>query len=380
MRRKILIVSSEFPPGPGGIGHHAYSLAKELLNIDEVQLKVLCNADYVDAEKIQGFDRDAKFQIVRFKRIGKLTQIVRLIQYLSVCRQMKPEIIIYTGLFSLWLMNLPVLGQRVKKVAIMHGHEPIFGSRFNQWLTIYSFKKAHSFIAVSRFSMSTLLSKYKLDKHQHVEIIPNGIDPDYLRSWQNLIRENDIALKLKTGFPRLLTIGHTSPRKGQHNVINALPEIKKNHPEVIYYIVGRDVRNGELLALAKKLGVLDHIQFIPPTVEHFQLLKFYQQADIFMLLSENQPNGDVEGFGIVALESNYFGVPVIGSKGCGVEDAVQEGFSGYLVENKDVHEISNRVNDILSNSDLFATNAKEFAKRYQWDHIIKQYELLLCVE
>lgn len=380
MRGKILIVSSEFPPGPGGIGHHAYSLAKELFKIKKVQLKVLCNADYVDTEKVQWFDRDAKFQIVRFKRIGKLTQIVRLIQYLNVCRQTKPEVIIYTGLFSLWLMNLPVLGQRVKKVAIIHGHEPIFGSRFNQWLTRSSFKKADSFIAVSRFSKSTLLNKYQLTNYQKVIIIPNGIYPDYLRSWYDLISENDITLNLKKGFPRLLTIGHTSPRKGQHNVINALPEIIKNHPEVIYYIVGRDVRNGDLLELAKKLGVLDHIQFIPPTVEHFQLLKFYQQADIFMLLSENQPNGDVEGFGIVALESNYFGVPVIGSKGCGVEDAVQEGFSGYLVENKDVYEISNRVNDILSNSDLFARNAKEFAKRYQWDHIIKQYELILCVE
>ncbi len=380
MRRKILIVSSEFPPGPGGIGHHAYSLAKELFKIDEVQLTVLCNADYVVKEKVQGFDRDAEFEIFRFKRIGKLTQIVRLIQYLKVCRQTKPEVIIYTGLFSLWLMNLPVLGQRVKKVAIIHGHEPIFGSRFNQWLTNSSFKKAHSFIAVSRFSKFTLLSKYKINKHQHIEVIPNGIDPYYLLSWQDLIRNNDITLNLKTGFPRLLTIGHTSPRKGQHNVINALPEIIKNYPDVIYYIVGRDVRNGELLALAKKLGVLDNIQFIKPTVEHFQLLKFYQKADIFMLLSENQPNGDVEGFGIVALESNYFGVPVIGSKGCGVEDAVRDGFSGYLVENKDVHEISNRVNDILCNSDLFSRNAKEFAKRYQWDHIIKEYELILCAE
>ena len=185
MRRKILIVSSEFPPGPGGIGHHAYSLAKELFKIKKVQLKVLCNADYVDTEKAHGFDRDAEFEIVRFKRKGKLTQIVRLIQYLNVCRQTKPEVIIYTGLFSLWLMNLPVLGQRVKKVAIIHGHEPIFGSRFNQWLTISSFKKAHSFVAVSRFSKSTQLSKYKIDKHQHVEIIPNGIDPVYLSSWQD---------------------------------------------------------------------------------------------------------------------------------------------------------------------------------------------------
>jgi phosphatidylinositol alpha-1,6-mannosyltransferase len=378
--KRILLVASEFPPGPGGIGHHAYSLAKELIKIKEVQLKVLCNGDYVDSEKIQEFDKDSEFEIVRFKRIGKLTQVVRLIQFLWVCRHTKPEVIVYTGQFSLWLMNLPVLSQGVKKVVIIHGHEPIFGSRLKQWITISSFKKAHSFIAVSRFSKLTLLSKYRLAKYQQVEIIPNGIDPDYLRSWHELIHEKDILLNLKTGFPRLLTIGHTSPRKGQHNVINSLPEIKKNHPEVIYYIVGRDVRNGELLALAKKLGVLDNIQFIPPTEEHFQLLNFYQQADIFMLLSENQPNGDIEGFGIVALEANYFGIPVIGSKGCGVEDAVQDGFSGYLVENKDVQEISNRVNDILSNSDLFSRNTKEFAKRYQWDEIIKEYELILCAE
>jgi phosphatidylinositol alpha-1,6-mannosyltransferase len=377
---KILLVSSEFPPGPGGIGHHAFSLCKELQKKENIGLTILCNADYVIKENIQHFDKTSNLDIIRFKRAGKFTQIVKLIQFFYIVNKVKPETIIFTGLFSLWTMNILVFGERIKKIAIIHGHEPIFGSKLSQWLTYQSFKKANHFVTVSRFSKTILEKKYLLNPNQSISIIPNGIDVDYLSSW-NLALSNSLDMEaLKVGFPRLLTIGHTSPRKGQHNVINALQEIKKIYPKVIYYVVGRDVNNKGLIEKAKMLGVIDNIQFIPPTLAHFQLLHFYNNADIFMLLSENQPNGDVEGFGIVALEANFFGVPVIGSKGCGVEDAVEDGFSGFLVNVQNCEEISVKVRNIIQGYDCFSTNAKEFANRHNWSSLVKKYESILCAE
>ena len=378
--KKILLISSEFPPGPGGIGFHAYSLSREFQKNDDFILSILCNADYILAEKVKIFDKTSGLNIIRFKRFGKFTQIIRVIQFLTVIQRTKPDTIIFSGLFSLWLMNLVFTRKKNKIIAIIHGHEPIFGNFIKQRLTLTSLKKADHFVAVSRFSKLTLENKYQLALKQSISIIPNGIDPEYLDSWLDSFNESKNIVSLKTGFPKLLTIGHTSPRKGQHNVINALVEVKRNFPNVIYYIVGRDVNNAGLIETAKTLGVSENIQFIPPTLEHFELLHFYQSADIFMLLSENQPNGDVEGFGIVALEANYFGVPVIGSMGCGVEDAVSDGYSGFLVDAHNGDEISDSVNNIIQNYDQFSLNAKEFAKQHKWSNIVKQFESIICAE
>jgi phosphatidylinositol alpha-1,6-mannosyltransferase len=372
------MVSSEFPPGPGGIGHHAFSLAKALNH--KFEIIVLCNADYIDLSKTRQFDENCGFRVIRFKRFGRFTQLNRILQFVVLSWKEKPDSIIYTGLFSLWLMNFGVSNLRVKKIAIVHGHEPIFGNTFTKRLTRFSFKRANFFIPVSKFSKSNLDNNYKLKPDQLIKIIPNGLDLEYLSIWSDIAATSKDVDQVLKGFPRLLTVGHTSPRKGQHNVISALPNIKEAFPNVVYYLVGRDVNNKGLYELAEELGVSTNVQFLPPVFEHTALHKYYVNTDIFMLLSENQPNGDVEGFGIVALEANYFGLPVIGAKGCGVEDAVSDGFSGFLVDSKNPKEIVDKLQLILENGDKFSENAKNFALDFGWDEIVKQYEEILCAE
>jgi phosphatidylinositol alpha-1,6-mannosyltransferase len=153
--------------------------------------------------------------------------------------------------------------------------------------------------------------------------------------------------------------------------------MKKRFPSVRYYCVGRDVRNEYLKQQAKKLGVSNQVVFIPPCKIRAELGQWYSQADIFMLLSENQPNGDLEGFGIVALEANYFGVPVIGAKGCGVEDAVQDGVSGILVDPSNPNEIVQAVSTIMADWQGFSSRARIHALKFDWNKVKVQYMELL---
>lgn len=369
-------MSSEFPPGPGGIGHHAFSLAKALNS--NYEISILCNGDYAELSEIREFDENCGFPIYRFKRFGNFTQLYRIVKFIEIFWRKKPDHIIYTGLFNLWLMNILFFNSKPKKTAIIHGHEPIFGNLLTKKVTKFSFKRADVFIPVSNFSKTNLEKSYKLKLKQEIKIIPNGLDLVYLSSWSDVAAHSkEIVHKLR-GFPRLLTVGHTSPRKGQHNVINALPYIKKTFPNVMYYILGRDVNNKGLCQLAEDLGVSANVQFFSPVSEHSALREFYMNTDVFMLLSDNQPNGDVEGFGIVALEANYFGLPVIGAKGCGVEDAVRDSYSGYLVDSKNPKEIVNSILLIMKNRDKFIENSKKFALEFSWEEIIKQYEEILC--
>jgi phosphatidylinositol alpha-1,6-mannosyltransferase len=221
-------------------------------------------------------------------------------------------------------------------------------------------------VAVSAFTAS-LLPEW-IRKKRVIDIIPNGIDFNLLN---NLSSRLEVELK---GWPRLITIGHLSPRKGQHRVIRALPELLKKYPDIQYHMVGRPINQVHLQQLADKLGVSDHVSFHGVVAAHADLASWYRAADIFMLLSENQPNGDVEGFGIVALEANVFGVPVIGAKYCGVEDAVEVAKSGFLVDGDDPVEISTAVEACIASMEELKKGSVEWAKKHDWDQIVLNYK------
>lgn len=382
MKKRILLVASEFPPGPGGIGYHAFCLAKELSNISSVL--ILCNGDYANQTELNSFDASQKFEIIRYKRVGLFTPLHRVFMLSRMILKSKPNSIIYTGLFSIWLVNIGKIFSDIdtKHFSIIHGHEPIFGGDLQKKLTSYSLQKFDFHIPVSRFSKDNLLTVLKrIDNKPNFRIIPNGIDLIELSNWCTKSESNRKNLiPMLNGYPKLLTVGHTSPRKGQHNVIKALPEILKTFPNCFYYILGRDVDNRGLHQLSRELGVSERVKFIQPIKEHFDLSYYYENADIFMLLSENQGNGDVEGFGIVALEANYFGCPVIGAKGCGVEDAVSIGKSGYIVSCNDVFEISSAISEIVKMGESLKKTSKSHAKTFDWSILGQQFTKLLCAE
>jgi phosphatidylinositol alpha-1,6-mannosyltransferase len=149
------------------------------------------------------------------------------------------------------------------------------------------------------------------------------------------------------------------------------------YPDIQYHIVGRPVTQEKLEKLADELGVKEHIQFHGRIQNHRDLSLYYSSADIFMLLSENQSDGDVEGYGIVALEANEHGLPVIGAKFCGVEDAVDNDKSGYLVDGNNVDEICKAVVRCIEEKDRLAAESKRWAEKHQWKEIVKEYEALI---
>lgn len=74
LHKKIIIISTEFPPGPGGIGSHAYSLTEALSN-KGWEMDVFTCGDYSSKQTIVDFDRKQSFKIHRFRRKGWLTYI-----------------------------------------------------------------------------------------------------------------------------------------------------------------------------------------------------------------------------------------------------------------------------------------------------------------
>jgi phosphatidylinositol alpha-1,6-mannosyltransferase len=95
------------------------------------------------------------------------------------------------------------------------------------------------------------------------------------------------------------------------------------------------------------------------------------------MLSTETVTGDVEGFGIAILEANAMGIPAIGAKGCGIEDAINPGKSGLLIAVDDTVAFIDGITEILQHRTAFKKEASEWAKRHDWSHVIKHYITLL---
>ncbi len=365
--KKILLISSEFPPGPGGIGYHAYSLCVSLVE-NGFKIVVMSPADFVSKNEVEAFDKIQKFEIIRYPRIGWQTYFRRFKMTYDYLKNNHIDRVILTGKFSLWQGWLfKWVFKNQKTIAILHGSEVNLKNRFLRKFTHYSINAADTLVSVSNFTKDILPNWIKSKREIHV--IPNGI---FLG--EKIQVQSEFQL---TGFPKLITVGHVSPRKGQHRVIKALPALIQLFPDIQYHIVGRPVTQAKLEKLADELGVKEHIQFHGRILNHSDLPLYYSSADIFMLLSENQSDGDVEGYGIVALEANEHGLPVIGAKFCGVEDAVDNDKSGYLVDGNNVNEICKAVVKCIEEKDRLAAGSKRWAEKHQWKEIVKEYEALI---
>lgn len=358
-KKHIVLLTSEFPPLPGGIGNHAYNLAESL---QQSGYKVSVVADQRDSpENETKFDSELQSKVYRvaLKRSRYLMYLKRI--WLCFKLSKSADYLICSGKFPLWIGAIlkPIIS--AKTIAVIHGTEVNFINPKLRKSINSSLNRFDKVIAVSNYTKS-LVEDLKL---KNITVIPNGFSVSSLKD------ESTDSLKL-VGHPKLLTVGNVTERKGQANVIKHLPALKKKYPDLHYHCVGFKTEVDACIHLAKSLDVFKYVKF-HGHVTHQQLKSFYENADICVMLSETTQTGDVEGFGIALIEANHFGLPTIGAKGCGIEDAVSNGKSGLLVDAQDSKEFVNAVTMILDDKPTYEKGAKSWSELHQWQHIIKRY-------
>ncbi len=354
---KILILATEFPPQPGGIGNHALNLASQL-QANGFQVQLVCDTRSVDGNEESIFDKCLSFQVVRIprKKAIFLSYLNRINTAFSLSRN--ADIIIASGKFSLWLGAFLSLFFKRKFMAVIHGSEVRLPNKVLRKITDLSLKHFDNIIAVSNYTKS-LVSHLKL---KNIEVVPNGFE----------MGEKAQTQISKAPVPVLITVGNLTRRKGQHNVISALPILLKQYPDLKYHMVGIPTEMETLKNLALHLGVEDAVVF-HGKVSDAEKAILLMNADIFVMLSETTKTGDAEGFGIAILEANSLAIPAIGAKGCGIEDAINEGVSGKLINNNDPKQFLVVLEEILSNYETYSQGAKQWSKNFTWGKVIKMY-------
>lgn len=359
MNKKVLIVTSEFPPQPGGIGNHAYYLARYLCKSGFL-VSVIADQRAKDNSEENHFDSKLPFTVIRIKltqwRLPMyLMRIVRTFRHIWLS-----DFVIATGKFSLWNVAFCTRFLRRSNMAIIHGSEVNFKSVAPRIAINMALKKFNTIVAVSSFTKD-LVSHLNRD----IQVIPNGIEN---KKWQ-LTKNVNTSLG---GTPNLITVGRVSDRKGQLQVIEHLPNLIKTFPKLHYHCVGIPSQAEAFLKVAKSLGVDSYITF-HGAINNSDLKELLCLADIFIMLSKETQNGDVEGFGIAILEANAIGIPAIGSKNCGIVDAIDDGNTGCLVDYNNTNDLINAFNTILTSKTTFKNNAIKWARAHDWSIIIERY-------
>ncbi len=362
--KKILILTSEFPPQPGGIGNHAYHLAFQLQQ-KGYQITVIADIRSKDGNEERVFDAALPFKVYRATRrkIILFTYLRRIWIYKKLAG--KQSIIIASGKFPLWLVGLDPFLSKEKKYVVIHGSE-VNLQGFYKKLTDIALQGFNQIVAVSNFTKS-LVHNLKL---KNIHVIPNGFMKPYIKP------EKAIKKSQRNSFPILITVGNVTERKGQLNVIKALPQLLKSYPDVQYHIVGIPTEQPVFEKSASELKVLNCITF-HGNVSEEKKQQLLHESDIFVMLSNSTATGDVEGFGIAILEANALGLPAIGSMHSGISDAIKEGESGRLVPSKDMDAFVKAIKEIWVDYDRYQVQAVAWSKQFNWSIIIKKYMAIL---
>jgi phosphatidylinositol alpha-1,6-mannosyltransferase len=132
--------------------------------------------------------------------------------------------------------------------------------------------------------------------------------------------------------PFVLSVGALKERKGYHVSIPAFALAQQRFPDLRYVIAGGVEDRpyvAHLRALARELGVEQKIIFAG-RVSDDDLVRLYHRCVAFWQLP-TVSEGQFEGFGLMYLEANACGKPVIGTLGCGAEEPIIDGYNGFLV-------------------------------------------------
>jgi phosphatidyl-myo-inositol dimannoside synthase len=376
---RILLISSEFPPGPGGIGNHAHQLALGLYRLGW-EITVVSPQDYATGEAIDEFNSNQPFKIHRMRsgqgRVRAAFQ--RLRAAYRIARAHQPDLLLGTGLSGVWVAAFLGMLQRLPAVAVAHGSEFAKDPGLSRVINRWAFERMAAVVAVSRFTRG--LVEQAGIRPRRTEVIPNAADQSRFFLLPDAQRQLFQTKAEFNGGPLLLTVGHVSNRKGQAVVIRAMPHIVRKLPNAHYAMIGLPTLKPELTKLAERLGVSGRVHFLG-SLPNDDIVRWLNCCDVFLMTSRVTADGDCEGFGIAVVEAALCGKPAVVSNSSGLVEAILNGITGLAVPEGDENATAEAVVSLMSDpARLLAMGnaAREHASKTQsWSTCARLYDSVL---
>ena len=257
---------------------------------------------------------------------------------------------------------------KVKNLNLAQGDSPEPGSRVRGEMEVV--ESAQGLIANTDSEAASLVSLYSACPDL-VHVVTPGVDLYTFTPGQGRAHARGL-LQIPTDAHVITFVGRIQPHKGPDLLIRATAEMLAHSPhlrsKLIVFVIGGVSGAGtaeveKLKEMVKWLGINDVVRFLPP-ISRKDLPDWYRAADLVCVPSYS------ESFGLVALESQACGTPVVATAVGGLRTAVADGISGVLVDGHDPRAWSSVLARLLAEPQrrvLLSMGALEHATHFGWD-------------
>jgi phosphatidylinositol alpha-1,6-mannosyltransferase len=373
---RTLVITNDFPPRPGGIQTFGYEIVRRF---DPESVTVLTS----NWEGAAEFDTAQDFKIVR----ANTQTLVPSKSTLSMAREIVVAENITRVLFGaaapLGLLASPLRKLGVTNIVGMtQGHETGWAMTPGTRQALRKIGNNTDYLTyISEYTHKKIAKALSPDAAARMRRIVPGVNATEF-SPGNLSSGNQLRTELGwTDRPVIVCVSRLMARKGQDELIRALPKIHQTAPNASLIIVGDGPYRKDLERLVKKLR-LENFVHLTGKVSQTELSKWYAAGDIFAMPCRTRMGGwDVEGLGIVFLEGSATGLPVIVGDSGGAVDAVIDGETGYLVDGTNTAEIADRIAYLFANPDVAKKMGEAgrnwVTQEWTWDQNFKKLDGLL---
>ena len=363
---RVLVVTNDFPPRPGGIQSFVHGLVSRLPPDDVVVLTSRWRG-------WEEWDAEQPYEVVRADTSVLLPTPAIRRQAVDLLRSRECTSVWFGAAAPLGLLA-PALraagAQRV--VATTHGHEVGWsllpasrrllrriGASVDVMTYLGEFTRGHLARALGPFA-------------DRLERLTPGVDAAVFRPGRGAAVRASLGLANR---PVVVCVSRLMPRKGQDVLLRALPAIRSAVPDAALLLVGGGPSRGDLERYVDRTGLRSHV-VLTGSVPAAELPSYYGAGDVFAMPCRTRLGGlDVEGLGMVYLEAAACGLPVVAGRSGGAPDAVRDGDTGVVVDGSSVDAVAGAVSGLLSDPGRAAAmgaRGREWVEReWSWNRSVR---------
>jgi len=344
LKKKIILISRKYPPSVGGMQSYSRDFVQHLSRYYDINLIVLGKS---------------QIHLLWFLPYAFVKTFIHILvgryQALYVCDGMLAPVAVVIKYIT-----------GIKSIITIHGLDITYKNYVYQAIVPYCVSLCDRIVCVSNSTLEEC-TKRGIAKGKCI-FIPNGIDAE---------KNTDISYEFSTIFKNypeniylnkkvLLSVGRLVPRKGISWFIENI--LSKLDDTYTYVVVGEGPERKNISETIELNNSGYRVKLLGK-IEEGILSSLYKKSYAFIMPNMTAEN-DPEGFGIVILEASRAGLPVIAHDVDGINDAVINGKTGWLVPEGDKEQMISKINNLK----LDRAVVKEASSAFEWTDIICRYK------
>ena len=357
-----LIVTRSFPPDAGGMQNLMWGLTNSLAKHHMVKV-------FADQSESKTLDEKVSYSIDRIggpKLIRKYRKAYFVNDFIKNNKNIK-------GIIADHWKSLELIKTKKKKFCLIHSKEINHdkGSMLNR--RVLNVLNSVDYVVSNSEYTKNLAINCGVNSDKIIVINP-GVEPLKQLS-KNILFEVEDLLQNKS--PRLITVSRLDKRKNHEKIIMSLRNLKQLYPNIIYTCIGHGEEEENIKKLVNELNVENHVLFFKNISQELKNA-LLAKSNLFVMPSIIYKKS-VEGFGIAYIEAAQYGIPSIGGKDGGASDAILDKETGIICDGNNLDDIYSSIDLMLKNNTYknFSKKTLEFAKKFEWNNIIKKYLKIL---